>query len=190
MATVAEIDDAVKAARSVGCKDLIIMKCNSGYPANPEETNLRTIPHMSSLFNCLVGLSDHSLGIGAAVASVAFGAVAIEKHFVLSHQERTVDSAFSIDTGEMNRLVIESKRAWRSLGNISYGPTEAEISAKTLRRSLYIAKDLVKGALLTEKDIRIVRPGMGLAPKYMPIVLGKKIVKNVCKGDPVSWDMI
>lgn len=188
MATVSEIEDAVATARSNGCENLLIMKCNSGYPANPAETNLKTIPHMRELFKCPVGLSDHSLGIGAAIASVALGAVAIEKHFLVSTKEKTVDSDFSMDIGAMKLLVEESKRAWEALGEVSYGPTKREVSAQIFRRSLFIAKDIKAGSVITEDDVRIVRPGNGLKPKYKPALLGKKAAKDMKKGTPVSWD--
>ena len=188
MATVSEIDDAVTTARSAGAKDLMILKCNSGYPANPAETNLKTIPHMRELFKCHVGLSDHSLGIGVAIAGVTLGAVAIEKHFIVSTDEKTVDSDFSMDINAMKLLVEESERAWQAVGTVSYGPTEREVGAKIFRRSIFVAKDIKAGSVITENDIRVVRPSSGLKPKYMPAVLGKKAAKDMKKGTPVQWD--
>ncbi len=190
MASVAEIDETVRVARETGCEDLILLKCTSSYPASPEDSNLLTIPHMQKLFNCPVGLSDHTMGIGAAVASVALGACLIEKHFTLSRADGGVDSAFSMEPEEMRQLVIESERAWQALGQISYSPGEQESKSLKFRRSLYIAKDMVAGEVLTPENLRIVRPGYGLEPKYYDVLLGKKINRAVKKGTPLSWDLI
>ncbi|WP_410981716.1 pseudaminic acid synthase [Bacillus cereus] len=190
MATISELDETVKAARTAGCKDLILLKCTSTYPASPENTNIYTIPHMRELFQCEVGLSDHTLGIGTAVASIALGAAVIEKHFTLSRADGGVDSAFSIEADELKSLVIETERAWKALGKIYYGPTDMEKSSLKFRRSLYVAQDMKAGDLLTVENIKAIRPGYGLAPKYLPILLGKKVKKDVVKGTPVSWDLI
>ncbi|MBJ8028757.1 pseudaminic acid synthase [Bacillus cereus group sp. N21] len=190
MATISELDETVTAARSAGCKDLILLKCTSTYPASPENTNIHTIPHMRELFQCEVGLSDHTLGVGAAIASVAMGATVIEKHFTLSRADGGVDSAFSMEADELNSLVIETERAWKSLGKIYYGPTDMEKSSLKFRRSLYVAQDMKAGDLLTTENIKAIRPGYGLAPKYLPILLGKKVKKDVAKGTPVGWDLI
>ncbi|MBO1578103.1 pseudaminic acid synthase [Bacillus sp. XF8] len=190
MATISELDETVKAARAAGCKDLILLKCTSTYPASPENTNIYTIPHMRELFQCEVGLSDHTLGVGTAVASVALGATVIEKHFTLSRADGGVDSAFSMEADELNSLVIETERAWKSLGKIHYGPTDMEKSSLKFRRSLYVAQDMKAGDLLTTENIKAIRPGYGLAPKYLPILLGKKVKKDVVKGTPVNWDLI
>lgn len=190
MASVAEIDETVRVAREAGCEDLILLKCTSSYPASPEESNLLTIPHMQQLFDCPVGLSDHTMGIGAAVASVALGACLIEKHFTLSRADGGVDAAFSMEPEEMRQLVIETERAWQALGRISYSPGEQESKSLKFRRSLYIAKDMVAGEVLTPKNLRIVRPGYGLEPKYYDVLLGKKINRAVKKGTPLSWDLI
>ena len=190
MASVAEMDETVRVAREAGCKDLILLKCTSSYPASPEDSNLLTIPHMRELFKCPVGLSDHSMGIGAAVASVALGACLIEKHFTLSRAEGGVDAAFSMEPEEMRQLVIETGRAWQSLGEISYRPGEQESKSLKFRRSLYIAKDMAAGEVLTPENMRIVRPGYGLAPKYYDVLIGKKINRAVKKGTPLSWDLI
>ncbi len=190
MATVAEIDETVRVAREAGCEDLILLKCTSSYPASPEDSNLLTISHMQKLFNCPVGLSDHTMGIGAAVASVALGACLIEKHFTLSRADGGVDSAFSMEPEEMRQLVIETERAWQALGEISYSPGEQESKSLKFRRSLYIAKDMVAGEVLTPENLRIVRPGYGLEPKYYDVLLGKKINQAVKKGTPLSWDLI
>ena len=190
MATVSELEEAVETARNAGCKNLILLKCNSGYPSAHEETNLLTIPHMRDLFGCQVGLSDHSLGIGAALASVAFGATVIEKHFTLSRADGGVDAKFSIEPNEMKNLVAEVNRAHKALGSIRYGPTKTEAQSKIFRRSLYISQDVKAGELLTKENVRIVRPGFGLAPKYFGAVLGKKILKDMNKGTPVKWELI
>ncbi|PHC79229.1 pseudaminic acid synthase [Bacillus pseudomycoides] len=190
MATISELDETVTAARLAGCKDLILLKCTSTYPASPENTNIHTIPHMRELFQCEVGLSDHTLGVGAAIASVAMGATVIEKHFTLSRADGGVDSAFSMEADELNSLVVETERAWKSLGKIYYGPIDMEKSSLKFRRSLYVAQDMKAGDLLTTENIKAIRPGYGLAPKYLPILLGKKVKKDVAKGTPVSWDLI
>lgn len=190
MATIAELDETVKTARDAGCTELILLKCTSIYPATPEDTNLMTIPHMRELFNCQVGLSDHTLGTGVAVASVALGATMIEKHFTLSRADGGVDAAFSMEPEEMQALVTETERAWQALGKVSYGPTEKEKSSLKFRRSLYVAQNLKAGDFLTPENLRIIRPGYGLAPKYYDIVLGKKIKTDVKKGTPLDWDMV
>ncbi len=190
MATKVEITEAVDAARSVGCKDLILLKCTSTYPASPKNTNLNTISHMRKLFNCEVGLSDHTLGIGAAVAAVAVGATVIEKHFTLSRADGGVDSAFSLEPSELSSLVSETKRAFQALGDISYGATEAEKSSRSRRRSLYIGENMKAGEVLTAKNLRRIRPGNGLLPKYYEKLLGKKIKFDTPEGTPVSWDLI
>ncbi|MEA5549894.1 pseudaminic acid synthase [Anabaena cylindrica UHCC 0172] len=189
MATVAELDETVITAREAGCQDLILLKCTSTYPATPENTNLLTIPHLRDLFNIQVGLSDHSMGIGVAIASVALGATFIEKHFTLRRADGGVDSAFSMEPEEMQQLVIESERAWQAMGNIQYGATEAEKDSLTFRRSLYVAKDMQAGEVFTSENLKSVRPGLGLPPKYYDIFLGKTIKQNLKKGTPVTWEL-
>jgi pseudaminic acid synthase len=190
MATIAELDETVRTAREAGCRDLILLKCTSSYPATPEDTNLLTIPHMAKLFDCQVGLSDHTMGIGVAVASVALGATIIEKHFTLSRAHGGVDSAFSMEPDEMSTLVAETERAWQALGKVSYGSTEKEKKSLIFRRSLYIVKDMKKGDILTKENLRAIRPGLGLTPKYYDILLGKRINKDVQRGTVVSWDLV
>jgi N-acetylneuraminate synthase len=190
MATIAEVDETVRTARENDCKDIVLLKCTSTYPATPENTNLLTIPHMRDLFECEVGLSDHTLGIGAAIASVALGATVIEKHFTLNRADGGVDSAFSLEPAEMKNLLEETKRAWQALGQITYGPMETEKKSMIFRRSLYITKDLKSGDVLTRENVRSIRPGHGLSPKYLDVVLGKKVRKNVQKGTPVGWDLL
>jgi N-acetylneuraminate synthase len=190
MATLAELDETVRAARQAGCKDLVLLKCTSTYPATPENTNVATIPHMRDLFGCEIGLSDHTMGIGASVAAVALGATVIEKHFTLLRADGGVDSTFSLEPEEMRQLVDETLRAWQSLGTVQYGPTAAELASLKFRRTLYIARDMAEGEVLTVENLRRVRPGMGLAPKYFEALLGRKINRAARKGTPVSWDLI
>lgn len=190
MATVAELDEMVRTARENGCNDLTLLKCTSSYPSTPEGTNLRTIPHMKELFKCNIGLSDHTLGIGAAVASIAMGARVIEKHFTLSRADGGVDSAFSMEPEEMALLVRECHTAWQALGEILYGVAEQEKEELQFRRSLYIVEDMKAGDILTEKNLRSIRPGLGLSPKYYELLLGKKVNRDIIKGSAVSWDII
>jgi N-acetylneuraminate synthase len=190
MASVEELAEAVDAARGAGCQDLLLLKCTSTYPASAEDSNLRTIPDIRERFACPVGLSDHTLGTTVAVASVALGAVSIEKHFTLSRAEGGVDSAFSLQPLEMKALVQDTERAWLALGGVTYGPTEAEKQSVRFRRSLYIAKDMRAGDSLDEENLRVVRPGNGLAPKYYDELLGRRIVRDAPKGTPVTWELL
>ena len=190
MASIAELDDSVRAAREAGCRDLVLLKCTSTYPATPENTNVSTIPHMRELFDCQVGLSDHTMGVGTSVASVALGATVIEKHFTLRRADGGVDSAFSLEPEEMARLVEETNRAWQSLGHVHYGPTEAERNSMQFRRSLYVVADLQPGDELTVRNVRAIRPGLGLAPKHLDEVLGSKVNKAVARGTPLSWSLL
>ena len=190
LATLAELDDAVRTARVAGCSDLILLKCTSTYPAAPEDSNVLTIPHMRALFSCEVGLSDHTMGLGSAVAAVARGATVIEKHFTLSRADGGVDSAFSLEPDELCDLVVETERAWQSLGTVSYGPSGAEEKARVFRRSIYVAEDLKAGDMLTLKNLRCVRPGLGLPPKYYDILLGRRVCRDLKKGTPMHWDLL
>lgn len=190
MATVAEIDETVRAARNAGCTDLILLKCTSTYPSTPENTNILTIPHMRELFNCEVGLSDHTMGVGVAIGAVALGATVVEKHFTLKRSDGGVDSTFSMEPDEMALLVKESERAWQSLGNINYGPTDLEKKSMVFRRSLYIAEDMKAGEKLSDKTVRAIRPGFGLPPKYLEKVLGMKVAKDVKRGTPLNWELL
>lgn len=190
MATLNEIDDAVRTARENGCTELALLKCTSSYPAVPINSNVSTVPHMRELFNCEIGLSDHTLGIGASIAAVSLGASIVEKHFTLDRKDGGVDSVFSLEPEELRQLVIETERAWQSLGNIVYGPTLAEVKSRGRRRSLYIAKDMVAGEVLDSDSLRRVRPGNGLSPKFYNLLLGKRVKKTVLKGTPLSWDIV
>lgn len=190
MASVEELDLTVKTARENGCKDLILLKCTSSYPATPENTNILTIPHLRQLFNLEVGLSDHTMGVGAACASIALGASVVEKHFTLSRADGGVDSAFSLEPHELELLVVETKRAWEALGTVSYGVTEVEKKSLLFRRTIYITEDVKEGDVLNEKNLRCIRPGLGLPPKYYEMLLGRKFKKSLPKGTPMSWDYV
>ncbi len=190
MATVAELSEAVEAMRDAGNDNIVLLKCTSSYPSTPESTNIRTIPHLRDMFDVQVGLSDHSMGIGVAAAAVALGATVVEKHFTLSRAEGGVDSAFSLEPAEMKALVIETERAWQALGEISYGVTEKEAGSRKVRRSLYVAEDMKAGEPFTEKNLRAIRPGSGLHPKYYERLMGKRVKTDLKRGTPVTWEMI
>lgn len=190
MASVAELDETVRAAREGGCKDLILLKCTSTYPATPDNTNILTIPHLRQMFDCEVGLSDHTMGVGVALASVALGASVVEKHFTLSRADGGVDSTFSMEPAEMAMLVVESERAWQALGKVCYGQTAAERKSLQFRRSLYVVQDLKAGESLTRNNVRAIRPGFGLPTKYLEHVLGKTVKRDVKRGTGLSWDML
>ena len=190
MATISEIDETVRTIRELGCEEFILLKCTSSYPSNPLNSNISTISHMRKLFKCQVGLSDHTLGVGSAIAAIAHGATVIEKHFTLNREDEGVDSAFSMQPEEMKLLVNESKSAWQSLGKIFYGPTKSEKKSLGFRRSLYISRDMKKDEILTKDNLRVIRPGYGLPPKYFEVMLGKKINRDVKKGTAVDWSII
>lgn len=185
-----DIEIAVNTLRDNGCTELILLKCTSTYPATPKNTNILTIPHMSALFNCHVGLSDHTLGIGTSVASVAMGARVIEKHFTLNRAEGGVDSAFSMEPLEFKSLVEESERAFLSLGEVKYGILPDELKSLTFKRSIYVIKDMKEGDVFTKDNIRIIRPGLGASPQYFDMFLGKKINQTVIKGTALTFDLI
>jgi pseudaminic acid synthase len=190
MASIAELDETVCAAREAGCKDLILLKCTSTYPATAENTNILTIPHMRELFGCEVGLSDHTMGIGVSVASVALGATVIEKHFTLNRADGGVDSAFSMEPAEMAQLVVETNRACEAMGKVKYGPTDAEKKSLQYRRSLYVVKDMKAGDVLTHENLRAIRPGLGLPPKYIQQMLGKTVKIDVKRGTALDWSCL
>jgi pseudaminic acid synthase len=190
MATMQELEEAVFAARDAGCKDLILLKCTSSYPASPEDSNILTIPYLRERFGVEVGLSDHTLGIGVAVASVSLGGVFIEKHFTLSRADGGVDSAFSMEPQEMKALVEETYRAWLALGSVQDGPTEVEKKGLIFRRTLYVVEDIRAGETFTLKNVRAIRPGLGLPPKFLDSILGKKALKDLRKGTPLSLDFV
>ena len=191
MASIAEIGETVSVAREAGCRDLILLKCTSTYPATPDKTNIKTIPNMRQAFDCEVGLSDHTMGVGVAVASVALGATVIEKHFTLARADGGVDSTFSLEPAELNSLVVETGRAWQALGQVRYG-TSSEQEAKSLahRRSLYVTKDMKQGEVFTHSNVRAIRPGFGLAPKWLDTILGRHAASDIARGTPLSWDIL
>lgn len=190
MATAAELDETVRAARAAGCTDLVLLKCTSTYPATPENTNLLTIPHMRDLFGCEVGISDHTMGVGVSVASVALGACVVEKHFTLDRSEGGVDSAFSMEPAEMAQLVVDTERAWQAIGHVAYGPTAAETKSLQYRRSLYVVADLEAGDELTVANVRAIRPGLGLPPKFLDQVLGRRVTRDVPRGTALGWELL
>ena len=190
MATFAELDETVDAARSAGCSDLILLKCTSTYPSTPDDSNILTIPEMRSRYGCEIGISDHTMGIGVSVAAVALGATVIEKHFTLQRSDGGVDSAFSMEPQEMAQLVIETERAWQSMGKVQHGPTEKEKASLVFRRSLYVVADVKAGEKLTSVNVRAIRPGNGIAPKFYDEVIGKTAKRDISRGTPLSHDLI
>lgn len=189
MATLSEIKEAVNTARNAGAKDIILLKCVSSYPAKPEEINLRTIPHMKKIFNYPIGLSDHTLGIGVSVTAVSLGAKVIEKHFTLSRKYKTPDAFFSIEPRELKMLVENVRIAEKALGKVRYGPTDEEKKIRRFRRSIFVVKDIKKGEIFTEENVRSIRPADGLLPKYINDVLNKKAKRDIKKGTPLNWDL-
>ena len=190
LATAAELDQSVRVAREGGCNNLVLLKCTSAYPASPADCNLRTIPHLAELFDCQVGLSDHTAGIGVAVASVALGATVIEKHITMSRTDGAVDSAFSIEPQELHSLVTETHRAWEALGNVHYGPTPSERPSLQYRRSLYVARDIAQGESFSDDNVRSIRPGLGLPIKDFDAIRGKVASRDLRRGTPMAWDFI
>ncbi|UUQ63869.1 pseudaminic acid synthase [Pseudomonas fuscovaginae UPB0736] len=190
MASVAELDETVRAARAAGCRDLVLLKCTSTYPASPLNSHIRTIAHLQQLFGCQVGLSDHSMGVGVAVAAVALGATVVEKHFTLDRAAGGVDASFSLEPAELTSLVVETERAWQALGQVRYGATEAEQKSLIYRRSLYVVQDVAKGEPFTAQNVRAIRPGLGLAPKHVDAVLGRNARVALKRGTPLVWSAI
>jgi pseudaminic acid synthase len=190
MATISEVREAVNTARKVGAKKIILLRCVSSYPAKPEEMNLKTIPHMKELFSCPVGISDHSLGIGASVCAVVLGASVVEKHFTLSRKIKTPDSFFSMEPDELKQLVENIRIAEKALGKVSYGVTEQEKNSRVFRRSLFVVQDVKAGQSFTEENVRSIRPGNGLPPKLIKELIGRKAKVGIKKGTPLTWDLI
>jgi pseudaminic acid synthase len=190
MAGITDLAQAVGAARSAGCTSLTMLKCTTDYPSSPENSNLNTIPHLGQLFGCRSGLSDHTLGIGVAVASVALGATLIEKHLTLSRADGGPDSHFSLEPAEMKSLVTECRAAWLAIGSVQYGPTHAEEGYLMARRSLYVSADMKAGDVLTPANLRSIRPGFGLPPRYYELLLGKRVIRDVKGGTALSWDLL
>jgi pseudaminic acid synthase len=190
MAKVSDLELIVNTLREFSCENFVLLKCTSAYPAEPLAANINTIPHLREMFSCEVGLSDHTLGIGVAVASVALGATVIEKHFTLSRAEGGVDSDFSLEPHEMKALVDETKRAWQSLGKVHYGVSESEKDSLQFKRSIYFVENLNAGEEITLKNIRCIRPGYGLEPKHYFNLIGKKVKKEILRGEPVDWKIL
>ena len=190
LASKIEIEEAVEALKIGGCNQFALLKCTSAYPALPENSNILTIPELRKNFDCEVGLSDHTEGIGAALAAISHGATIIEKHFTLDRNDGGVDSSFSIEPKEMKILVDESVKAWQSLGKISYGPTESEKSGIKFRSSIYIVKDVNAGEKLTKQNLRIIRPGRGLTPKFYEKLLGREVNQKIKRGTALQWEMV
>ena len=190
MASLADLDQAATTAREAGCRDLVLLKCTSTYPATPANTNIRTIPHLRELFGCEVGLSDHTMGIGVSVAAVALGGSVIEKHFTLARSDGGVDAAFSLEPAELATLVQETERAWQALGEVRYGPTEAERASLQFRRSIYVAAEIAEGELFTPENLRVVRPGHGASPYLYDQLLGRPARRAYQPGTPLSLDQL
>lgn len=190
MATLGEIEEAVKTIEKNGGNDLVLLKCTSSYPANPLESNINSIPTIRKLFKCEVGISDHTMGIGVALASIGLGATVIEKHFTLARKDGGVDAAFSLESAELKSLVVESERAWQGLGEIKFKPSNSEKKSLQFRRSIYVAKNMNAGEVFTRETLRRVRPGYGLESKYYDMLLGRTVRVSVKKGTPLTWDII
>ena len=190
MATVLEIKEAVNTARKSGARDVTLLKCVSGYPAEPEDMNLKTIPDMKARFGCQVGLSDHTLGIGVSLAAVSLGAEMIEKHFTLSRKVKTPDSFFSIEPHELRLLVVNVRVAEKAMGKVFYGLSREEKKNRVFRRSLFAVQDIKKGGLFTEENVRSVRPDYGLPPNSLKNILGRKAKKDIRKGTPMSLELV
>jgi pseudaminic acid synthase len=185
-----DIDEAVEVLKKNGCKQIILLKCTSTYPATPENTNLLTIPDMKSRYGCVIGLSDHTMGVGASVAAVALGARVIEKHFTLRRADGGVDSAFSLEPEELKSLVIETERAFLALGKVQYGIQPAEEKSLLFKRSIYVSKDIKAGEVFSADNLKIIRPALGLAPKYWEDVIGKKAKVDLKAGTPLTKESI
>ncbi|MFW3616929.1 pseudaminic acid synthase [Billgrantia antri] len=190
MASLAEIELAIRAAKAEGNEQIVLLKCTSTYPATPKDSNLLTIPHLRKAFGVQVGLSDHTMGIGVPCAAVALGASIIEKHFTISRADGGVDSAFSLEPEEFRLLVKETKRAWQAIGNVKYGSSEREKASLKFRRSIYVCRDIEAGEELTHENIRVVRPGFGLEPKFLDILIGRRVNKRLEKGTAMAWEHI
>ena len=190
MATLAEIDEAVRTIREAGNDQIALLKCTSAYPAPPEEMNLRTIPHLAAAFGAPVGLSDHTLGIATSVAAVALGACIIEKHFTISRADPGPDNAFSLEPHEFKAMVDAVRETEKALGTVCYEVSEHEMGSRVFRRSLFAVKDIEVGEEFTEENVRSIRPGYGLPPKYLPITLGRCAAQPIRRGTPMDWDLI
>lgn len=190
MADLADLERMVGLVRAEGNEQLVLLKCTSTYPAEPHNTNLRTIPHLRELFDCQVGLSDHTLGTGVGVAATVLGATVIEKHLTLSRADGGPDASFSLEPAEMARLVQECRQAHQALGQVCYGPTPAERKSLAFRRSIYVVREVAEGEILTPDNVRVIRPGYGLPPHLLPQVLGRPVRRALRRGTALGWDML
>ncbi|QGN93912.1 Pseudaminic acid synthase [Piscirickettsia salmonis] len=190
MASLADLHLITETLRESGCTNFILLKCTSAYPASPADANLVMMARMGEIFDCQVGLSDHTMGVGVPIAAVALGATVIEKHFCLSRKEGGVDADFSLEPHEFSVLVEEAKKAWQSIGSISYQLPVAEEKSKQFRRSIYFVKDMQSGEVITEECVRCIRPGYGLEPQYWDKVIGCKVRRKVVTGDRVEWECL
>lgn len=184
--TISNLDESVRVLRENGCKDLVLLKCTSNYPSSPDNSNVLTIPHLKELFNCEVGLSDHTMGVGVPCAAVTLGATVVEKHFCLDRSEGGVDSAFSLEPHELKSLVVETERAWQALGSVKYGVQDSEKKSLLFKRSIYVVKDIEIGEPFTEDNIRVIRPGDGMQPKYFDKIIGLTAQRFFLKGTPLN----
>lgn len=189
LAGLGDIERAVSTARSNGCDDLILLHCISSYPAPTDQANIRTIPHLADAFGVHCGLSDHTHGTATSVAAIALGAVAIEKHFTLARADGGPDSAFSLEPAEFRALTEDCRNAWRSLGDVSYRLQPAEAQNVKFRRSLYVVRDIAAGELLTSENVRSIRPGYGLQPRYLPNVLSRRARHRIARGTALAWQL-
>jgi N-acetylneuraminate synthase len=190
MATLAEIDEAVRTAHEAGATQVALLKCTSAYPAPPEEVNLRTIPHLAQGFGLPVGLSDHTLSVAVPVAAVTLGACIVEKHFTLSRDTPGPDSAFSLEPHEFKMMVDAIRTTERALGKVQYEVTERERESRIFRRSLFVVKDMKKGELYAEENLRSIRPGAGLHTRYLDDIVGRRSSRDIRRGTPLTWDLV
>ncbi len=190
MANLKEIEEAVETAKNAGCQDVILLHCISGYPTPYDQSNIRTLADLSKRFGVVSGLSDHTLGTAVSVAAVALGAKVIEKHVTLSRKDIGPDSSFSLEPSELKALCTESKIAWSCLGEAGYERKAVEQESMKFRRSLYVVKDVAQGQIITSKDVRSIRPGFGLAPKFIDNILGRRASQNLKRGTALDWSHV
>ena len=190
MASLSEIRAAVRAARTMGTPELVLLHCVSAYPAAPEHMHLKTIPDLAKRFKVTAGLSDHTLGIGASLAAVSLGARVVEKHFTLSRKIRTADNFFSIEPNELKALVDNVRLIEKALGTVNYSLSQDEQDNRKYRRSLFVVRDVKKGEVISDSAVKSIRPADGLEPKYLGKILGKRATKNIKKGTPMTWELV
>jgi N-acetylneuraminate synthase len=185
-----EVAEAVEAARKAGAKELVLLQCTTSYPAPVGDSNLQTIPHMATMFDAVVGLSDHTMGTAVPVAAVALGAAVIEKHFTLHRADGGVDSTFSLEPEELTQMVRDVNIAWEAKGKVNYGLAESERGNRIYRRSLYVVQDLKAGQVIGAEHVRSIRPGLGLRPKHLKDIVGRRAARDVKRGTPLDWSMV